>query len=563
MFEQENCKKILRTLAIAPPAHLVGHLGDGVLNGADPASLYNACRLAALKAENKEGAWGQSNWAESRIARKSSVMLLDSIEHDLPLFERKLKQLRPNLLLIGSMTLCFPGAVACAEIAKKYLGDQVCIVLGGRQANETFYVDKSNEIKHHAGSPLKLMKECDIPKVFDIVISGEGEDVIVKIGEKIAQLIASGHSPVSLKQHLNTLTAADGKFIVGKLEHDEIIALRSIGNPINYDALPAPCGMFGISASFDIFDGRPTAHVFSDLSQGCIYDCSFCSERRSIVGPMKQVKTGAQRLFNQLKVADEIVKLDYGPEFKASAFIEDSTILAGSKELLAEFIKLMQDSKLDVRFGGQFTVDQITDRIGIIKEMTGIGLEYLFIGIETFDPEVSAGMSKNTKIRHESWVVRSERALLRIHELGIKTAVALVFGLGESHENRLALIDVLGQWRKQYGFPQIVSLNWGVQHPLQGEDGGDQYKYIEWGIPEGPFVKAFENYGEASVLYPVTGVGPPILEELLEVNEALKQMLAVEVKQPCVKSPENTQIIDIVNLDLDSIFVKGESYAPL
>jgi B12-binding domain/radical SAM domain protein len=550
MFEQRN-KYLLSALAIAPPAHLVGQLGDGVLAGADPASLYNACRLAALKAKNKEGAWGQSHWSESRAVRKSSVMLLDSIEQDLPLFENKLRQLRPNLLLIGSMTLCFPGAVACAKRAKEILGDEVCIVLGGRQPNETFYIDKSNTFRHHEGSPLKLMKEHDIPQVFDIVVSGEGEGVIVEIGEQIAELKLQNRSPVELKHYLHLLIEAEGKFIVGTLINDEIVALESVGKSIDYNALPAPCSMFGISASFDIFDGRPTAHVFSDLSQGCIYDCSFCSERRSIVGPLKQIKTGAQRLFNQFKAADEVVKQDYGKEYKASAFIEDSTILAGSKSLLKEFNKLMRESELDVRFGGQFTVDQIADRIGVIKEMTEIGLEYLFIGIETFDPNVAAGMSKNTKIRHESWVVRSERALLKVHELGIKTATALVFGLGESHENRLALINVLGIWREQYGFPQIVSLNWGVQHPLQGDDGGDRYKYIEWGIPAGPFVEAFENYGEASILYPVSGVDQPILEEVLEINRAIKEMLKIEVEQPCVKKPKKSLDIKIVNIDLE------------
>ena len=49
----------LRVLAIAPPDHLAGTAGEGVLMGADPASLYNACRYAAFKADHNMGAWGE------------------------------------------------------------------------------------------------------------------------------------------------------------------------------------------------------------------------------------------------------------------------------------------------------------------------------------------------------------------------------------------------------------------------------------------------------------------------------------------------------------------------
>lgn len=551
----ETRSTILRVLAVAPPAHLYGDIGDGVLSGSDPASLYNACRLAALKSQNREGVWGRSNWAGTREQRKQTTILLNSIESDLPAFEKIIRQLKPNLLLLGSMTLCFPGAIACATLAKDILGDEVCVVLGGRQPNETFYVNKDGELKHHISSPLKLMLEGDIPKVFDLVISGEGEDVIVQIGETIGKLALDSFSPILITKKLDKLSQSEGNFIIGTIENNQIKAERSIGKNIDYNELPAPCEMFGISASFDVFGGRPTAHVFSDMSQGCVYDCDFCSERKSIVGPMKQVKSSAQRLFRQLQAADRVVKQDYGENVLASAFVEDSTILAGSKSQLKELVGLIEESKLDVKFGGQFTVDQISDRIDIIRDMTTVGLEYLFIGIETFDPNVSANMSKNTKIRHESWVVRSQQALLKIHALGIKTATALVFGLGESHENRLALIDVLGEWRAQYGFPQIISLNWGVQHPLQGDDGGAQYKYIDWGIPKGAFVKAFENYGEASVLYPVNGVDQPKIDEVLEVNKALENILNIETKFPRVNSPSPSKYIDIIDLDLDKRFV--------
>jgi hypothetical protein len=60
--------------------------------------------------------------------------------------------------------------------------------------------------------------------------------------------------------------------------------------------------MFGITASFDVFDGRLTGHVFSDTGSGCVFDCHFCSERRSITGRLAQPDTAAHRLVLQQRL---------------------------------------------------------------------------------------------------------------------------------------------------------------------------------------------------------------------------------------------------------------------
>jgi hypothetical protein len=142
----------LRVLAVAPPQFPADPGESLALNSEDPASLFNACRLAALQAEAGSGVWGDSNWAEGRRQRRDSVLLLRSWDAAEEQLRYHLASLRPNLLLLGSMSICLPGAVACARLARDYLGDAVCIVLGGRHPTETIFT-RGSQIVHHSARP--------------------------------------------------------------------------------------------------------------------------------------------------------------------------------------------------------------------------------------------------------------------------------------------------------------------------------------------------------------------------------------------------------------------------
>jgi hypothetical protein len=68
-------------------------------------------------------------------------------------------------------------------------------------------------------------------------------------------------------------------------------------------------------------------------------------------------------------------------------------------------------------------------------------------------------------------------------DLGVKCGVAVLFGLGEAHEQRLALVEQVRHWRATYEGPAPISMNWAVQHPLLGQDGGTGYTYTDWAFP--------------------------------------------------------------------------------
>jgi hypothetical protein len=60
---------MLRALAISAPQFQRPVAAGRGLGSSDPASLYNACRVAAQRADEGAGAWAASNWVGGRSVR--------------------------------------------------------------------------------------------------------------------------------------------------------------------------------------------------------------------------------------------------------------------------------------------------------------------------------------------------------------------------------------------------------------------------------------------------------------------------------------------------------------
>jgi len=514
----------LRIMAISAPENIRMFPGKNVLKSKDPASLYNACRYAGSLAADGIGPWGESNWSGQRLNRWQSIFLMHSWENDVKEYQKMLIKVQPNLLLIGAMSVCLPGALVCAKMAREILGDSVCIVLGGRHATESIYSDRNGFVSHHSSSPLLLMASRRIDRLFDVVVSGEGEYVIAWLGEIVDSLDRNGISLTKVMEHFGSASNAPGRWIVGSVNHNQLYTLVSHDTPMNRDGLPSPCEVFGIHSSFETFNGRITAHVFSDISCGCVFDCDFCSERRSVTGPLTQLSTSSDRLYHQIQAAIKTASEDT-PGAMISAFIEDSTILAGSNYSLARFSRLMHEGAVDIRFGGQLTIDQVFDRVNVLRELKKVGLDYLFVGIETFNPQMIGGMSKDVQKGKGEWIARVEKTIKTLDSIGISCGSAILFGLGEKHLDRIRLLRKIEEWNKVYKAPYPVSINWAVQHPLCGNDGGTNYNYLDWGIPTDEWLEVFQDFGEASVLYPIAGQTRPKIEEVREVAGLYREIV--------------------------------------
>ena len=524
----------LRVIACSAPQFSHGEAGEMALSSADPASLYNACRYAASLASKAEGAWGESNWRGTRSDRRQSTLLLSDMDDVQRRLTPLLVRVRPNLVLIGAMSICFRGAIETAKYIREFLGDDVCIVLGGRHATETIYRDDENRVRHHLASPLRLIADGKVSNCFDIVLSGDGEHFIAEIGCVVASLEARGFSPREAKFSLGHLTTTPGHWIAGTIMDDQVHTVCSSGMPLDYNGMPSPAEMFGLTTSFDVFGGAPTAHVFSDIGRGCIYDCIFCSERISVVGPPRQFKTSPHRLCGQLAAAHRVVKADYGENFPVSAFIEDSTLLGWNSALVAQFEKVFDPLENPVRLGGQATIDQIINNPALARRLGRMGLEYLFIGVETPRPELVGGLHKNIATKKGSWMERADKAVEILSEAGIKVGVSLLFGMGEGAAERQQLFSALESWRKT-GSLITISMNWAVQHPLRNTVQGNEYTYLDWAVSPGPMLSLLRNFGEASEIYPIAGGTNPDEASVKDILQATTEIMAMPPAHPMQK----------------------------
>ncbi len=507
----------LRIMAVSAPFFVssAGNTKIYSLGSRTPFSLQNAVRLGAQDALLKKGAWAASNWSDRELL-SDSVFLLNYQDEDMEYFVQKLDEVRPQVLFIGTMTLSFPGAIQLAKVAKEKFGDEVFIVLGGKHVNETIYL-KENAVVHHVGSSVLLMQQGRIPKVFDLVVSGDGEEVVRAIGESIGNDILSGTTVKPFSEYASTFNSLRGNFILSWIENNAIESKVSEKIQLDYASLPSPVSLFGVTTRFEIFGREKTAHVYSDMGKGCVMNCSFCSERNAINGKVAFSGNPAERLYNQLR--DACV---YGNSM--SAFVEDSILLTGKPELLNDLAELLEQKPLDIVFGGQFTIDNVlTPAIqqSIIR-LSKVGLVYIYTGMETVNESVATLMSKNTH-KNLGWMDRNIEAVRFLSGNGIKYGVSTLWGLGESQRDRLHQFALLKEWQDVHGNPVVVSVNWATQHPLFNVSSFD---YIDWGTERtSPYLPLMVRlFGEASEKYTLTGVTLPSLVELEELERGFEKL---------------------------------------
>lgn len=520
---------MLKVLGVSAPHYIQKPKNAEItsLNSSDPFSLYNAYKVCADKAEKGDENWGDSNW-KTKEGRDNSIMLLQHYYDDAPKFLEKLKEINPNLLFIGSMSLGFAGAVEIAKLAKKALGNNVFVVLGGKHTNETIF-EEDGEAKQLDSSPLLLMKNKKIPKVFDMVVSGDGEEILYQIGNAVNQSLKINQDFKAVYKY-DGFKDAKGDWMIGWLdEDDECEFIQSTKEPLDYDKMPVTSELFNISTKFDVFEKADlTAHTMSYLSKGCVHNCFYCSESSKINGKLKQTDTAADRLYKNLELIEKVGKERYNTD-KMSAFVEDSIILAGNPKLLHRLSELLEQKPLNIEFGGQFTIDTLLDEKNQneIKKLSKQGFKYIFVGLETNNEEIADTMSKNKNKKSLSWIEKNEKAIEFMKSQGMKYGVSVLFGLGESQKDRINLMQTIKGWQEKYGLPNVVSMNLAVQHPLRFSE---DYDYIEWGTDlNSEYLPIFtEIFGEASEKYKLPNVKLPTAEELRELQEYYNQIKEFE-----------------------------------
>lgn len=504
-----------------------------------PFSLQNALRDAVDKSIDKNNlkesiAWRESNFRASR-SRNESIILMNYWNEEKEAFKNLFQKINPDILFIGAMSLCFKGAIEIAKYAKSRKKEKIFIVIGGKHINETFFKSRNNSYLNHIASPLELIQKKTIPNIFDLVVSGDGEKIITRIGEIIHNLLKKKSSFVNFnlkkKSIIRKLEKANGDWIVGQVIDKEIYYLESKNKFINYENLAYPIEQFNFSKGFRIFNTDYTAHAYSDTSRGCSYNCFFCSEKSTVSGQLRyKSETPIYRLYQHFKKLDRINKTNYrGKTF--SIFIEDSIMLSGKPRYIEKFISIISQEITDNsikkrKFGAQFTLDIFITLANenLISQLAEIGLDYVAFGIETIDDEIAKSFSKNTD-KKEGWLRKTEKVVEICSLENIKCGMFLIWGLGETQFDRRKQLLQIREWIEKYKVPIDIGLNIATQHPLRivndtnlDQFGYKKYDYLEWGTDENDeYLPYFvELFGEASTRY---AINKDKLPSIIELNE--------------------------------------------
>lgn len=536
--------KKLRVLAVSAPqwSHKPSAVKVKSFSAKTPFSLQNAVRLAVSLAKNNDPVWKHSNWSnpQGEFSPDETVQLYEFFEEKVSEFERLLETLQPNILFLGAMSISFKGAVKLAEITKKALGKKCLVVLGGKHCNELLYNDFKSGFMVKPNNPLDLMKNGRIGcvnglNIFDIVASGEGEELIVEIGRQVFLASEDGLNPTEMCKNLPSLLSARGKWVVGTVLNGKISYQHSKGIALDYSIIPTSPEVFTLNSRFSVFGYALTGHAYSDMGRGCRYNCFFCSERAGLNGRLRSVQQNynpAHRLYDHLLAIHAQRPKN---EKTIAAFVEDSIFLAGNTEYIDEFIALMRRQPLlGLEFGCQLTVNDVKSlsniRLSALKE---VGLSYIAIGMETVNENIAAKMSKHRKV--QLWAIENSNAIRELSSHDINCGVYVLWGLGESQFERKSQLAQILEWRKYLrSQPIAVGLNWATHHPanldLDDEDWEVQernsFDYLQWSTPKNSKRLPFfvELFGEASEEYPTYRRNLPSVKELEELSALFAQI---------------------------------------
>lgn len=149
------------------------------------------------------------------------------------------------------------------------------------------------------------------------------------------------------------------------------------------------------------------------MSRGCPHHCDFCYKDSFFQGG---ISFYTQRV-------DEILTEISRLKGKHLYFLDDH--LLGNPKLAFELFEGMRG--MNRVFQGAATVKSILDG-DLIEKAAKAGLRSLFVGFETFSPENLKQSNKNQNLKLDY-----ERAVQRLHDLGIMINGSFVFGL--DHDN--------------------------------------------------------------------------------------------------------------------------------
>ena len=336
------------------------------------------------------------------VPEGNDVKILDlRIDRD---FHGTLERFNPHIVGITAYTVHVNVVrQLCAQV--KAFDDQILTVVGG----------------HHA---TVKPEDFDSPSI-DLTVIGEGVFAFREIVERSdrGEELANIHGVYSPNQ-------------------PNAITFEKVSN-IELDSLPFPNRKLTAKYREHYYSEwmKPLASIRT--SKGCPYRCKFCAQWK--------VAGGRYLKRDPHKVVAELA----GIEEEFIFFADDESLIDAPR--MMTLARLIQEAGIQKRYFLYGRSDTITDNPDLLKFWREIGLERVFIGLESFQDE------DLESIRKKSTIAQNNAAVRILHELGIDIYASFIIQPGFTHADFAAL-------RRYCRKLELNFASFAVLTPLPGTD---------------------------------------------------------------------------------------------
>lgn len=306
----------------------------------------------------------------------------------------ELKEYKPEFVGLYSTAFGWNRAQATVIDVKKVL-DNVHVTVGGPY-------------------PIALKEKClEDSKEMDSVVTGEGEDTVVEMLERLADgKSLKGVQGVSYREEGKIVKNPD-RPLIEDLDRLPVPARELLDDSNDY--IPAPA----------MYRRKPVAIVMT--SRGCSRRCLFCFQID------KERKSGVRGIrFRSIDNVMDEIELCLKQGYREIKFIDDT--LAADYDRAMLFAKEIVARKLDFTWFVSACVNQVDEPL--LRAFKKAGCWAILFGVES-------GVQKNLNaLRKGSTIEQIRKAVKAAKKAGIRVFNAFIFGIpGETFEEGLKTID--------------------------------------------------------------------------------------------------------------------------
>ena len=178
----------------------------------------------------------------------------------------------------------------------------------------------------------------------------------------------------------------------------------------NLDILPPPDRKY----AHLVLKNKSALRIYG--TRGCWGQCTFCD----IVGLYGISKGKAWRRRSVVKLVDEIESLQNQYHTNHFTFNDDQFLVKGKKSLeyVEEFAAELEKRNLNIEFDLMCRADTVTKKV--MARLKSVGLQRVFLGLESFDEKQLKRFNKNISVR------QNLKAVMRLYQLKIDIIASVI-----------------------------------------------------------------------------------------------------------------------------------------